>query len=138
MRSTFSRASRLSADVARGARRRRCRPFAGAGACCTDTRAGEHDAAARVLRAATASRATADRAAGAATTERTAAASDVAGRIDPRRAALLFRLRDQEALIMAHHRGRSVATINHPIERRSSNDHTSGRIRSRVELLPRD
>jgi hypothetical protein len=39
---------------------------------------------------------------------------------------------------MAHHRGRSVATINHPIERRSSNDHTSGRIRSRVEILPRD
>ena len=38
---------------------------------------------------------------------------------------------------MAHHRGRSVATINHPIERRSSNDHTSGR-RSRAEVLPRD
>ena len=39
----------------------------------------------------------------------------VAGRIDPRSAALFFRLRHQEALIMAKHRGRGVATINYPI-----------------------
>ena len=36
-------------------------------------------------------------------------------RIDARRAALLFGLWHQEALIMAKHRGRGVATINYPI-----------------------
>src|SRR5580704_11110933 len=38
-----------------------------------------------------------------------------AGRIDAWRAALFFRLRHQEALIMTKHRGRGVATINYPI-----------------------
>ena len=47
--------------------------------------------------------------------ERTAATAGFAGRIDARRAALFFRLRHQEALIMAKHRGRGVATINYPI-----------------------
>ena len=36
-------------------------------------------------------------------------------RIDARSAALFFRLWQQEALIMARHRGRGVATINYPI-----------------------
>ena len=39
----------------------------------------------------------------------------VAGRIDPRRAAVFLGFRHQEALIMAKHRGRGVATINYPI-----------------------
>jgi hypothetical protein len=40
-----------------------------------------------------------------------ATARRVAGEIEPRSAALFFSLRHQEALIMAKHRGRAVATI---------------------------
>ena len=90
-------------------------PHAGAGAsrACADT--GER-AAARFLRAADARlAASADCAARAATAERTAATSRVTRRLDARRAALLFRFRHQEALTMAKHRGRGVATINYPI-----------------------
>ena len=47
--------------------------------------------------------------------ERTAATCRVARRLNARRAALLFSFRHAEALIMAKHRGRGVATINYPI-----------------------
>ena len=51
----------------------------------------------------------------AAAAQRAAATCRVARRLDARRAALLFRFRHPEALIMAKHRGRGVATINYPI-----------------------
>ena len=53
--------------------------------------------------------------AGTAAAQRTATAGSTARRIDARRTALFFSLRHQEALIMAKHRGRGVATINYPI-----------------------
>ena len=50
------------------------------------------------------------------TSAKRAATSCTGGcRIDARRSALFFSLRYQEALIMAKHRGRGVATINYPI-----------------------
>ena len=51
----------------------------------------------------------------AATLAQRAAATGGAARFEPRRGAFLFGLRHQEALIMARHRGRGVATINYPI-----------------------
>ena len=48
-------------------------------------------------------------------TQRAARTGSVAGRIDPRRGALFFGVRNKEALTVAKHRGRGVATINYPI-----------------------
>ena len=55
------------------------------------------------------------RAAAATAAQRAATSRTGACRIDARRSALFFSLRYQEALIMAKHRGRGVATINYPI-----------------------
>ena len=67
------------------------------------------------LRAADSGGAAAYCATSAAAAKRAAAAGRGACRIDARSATLFFSLRHQEALIMAKHRGRGVATINYPI-----------------------
>ena len=73
-------------------------------------------AAARRLRAARRAGARrARRRTAAALAQRAAATGGSPGRLDARRARVFFGLRHQEALIMARHRGRGVATINYPI-----------------------
>jgi CO/xanthine dehydrogenase Mo-binding subunit len=102
----------------RGECRRNRRPHARSG-----TRRGGADAGERTeeyptahrIRAAGPSNTGAPRAASAAATKRAATARGAIRRIDSRGAAFFFSLRHKEALIMAKHRGRGVATINYPI-----------------------
>jgi CO/xanthine dehydrogenase Mo-binding subunit len=102
----------------RGECRRNRRPHARTGTrrggADADERTDEYPTACR-LRAAGPCRTAARRATAAAATKRTTSARRTIRRIDSRGAAFFFSLRHKEALIMAKHRGRGVATINYPI-----------------------
>ena len=104
----------VAARRRRSAHRRRGRSHARAGAGSPDTRTGRH-AAARILRTADAGCSAPIHSAACAAAAQCPAAPRVARRIDAWCAALFFSLRHQEALTMAKHRGRGVATINYPI-----------------------
>ena len=104
----------VAARRRRSAHRRRGRSHARAGAGSPDTRTGRH-AAARILRTADAGCSAPIHNAACAAAAQCPAAPRVTCRIDAWCAALFFSLRHQEALTMAKHRGRGVATINYPI-----------------------
>ena len=111
LRDEFRRASSRSGGGARADRQHRSQPRAGARRGAARTR--KH-AAARHLR--TAGRGDNRTKRAAAVPQRSAATAGAgAVRHDAWRAALFLSLRHQEALIMAKHRGRGVATINYPI-----------------------
>ena len=113
LRDEFRRmSSRQGGGAARAGRRRRPYAGAGAGRARGDGAASTPQRVSYERPAAAAACRTRHRAAAA---KRTAATVGVARRFDARRAALLFSFRHQEALIMAKHRGRGVATINYPI-----------------------
>src|SRR5271170_2534706 len=121
-------AGRVPADVvAQGWRSHACRrrrgPFAGSSSGRPDSSASPYRrspdackyATARCIRAAGCGFAAAPRAASTAAPKRSATAGRVARGIDARSRTFFFSLWHQEALIMAKHRGRGVATINYPI-----------------------
>src|SRR6201992_4065945 len=101
----------------RGTPEHRAGPQPGAGSPRARTHTGRRGGtAADFVRAADArAAATASDAARTAAAQRTIAAERGARRLDARRAAIFFRFRHQETLIMAKHRGRGVAPINYPI-----------------------